>query len=142
MPDIQHSVQIAAKPEAIYPLAATADGFRKWWATDVTEADSAIELGFFNRASVYRLRHIAEKPPIEVEWRCETGQEWTGTRISFRLEAGQNGTLLRFTHADWQAATDYFVSCNTAWGELMYRLKAVAEGKAPGPLFSASGMAY
>ena len=142
MPDIQHSVQIAAKPEVIYPLVATSDGFRKWWAADVTETGGAVELGFFNRASVYRLRPIANKPPIEVEWRCETGQEWAGTRISFRLEAGENGTVLRFTHAGWQAPSDYFVSCNTAWGELMYRLKAVAEGKVPGPLFSAAGMAY
>jgi len=142
MADIQHSVQISAKPEAVYPLVATADGFRQWWATDITEPGGAVELGFFNRTSIYRLRPQIEKPPIEVEWRCETGQEWTGTRIRFRLEAGGTGTLLRFTHADWQAASDYFISCNTAWGELMYRLKAVAEGKAPGPLFSAAGLAY
>jgi hypothetical protein len=142
MPDIEHSVQIAAKPEVIYPLVATAEGFRKWWAADVTEPTGAVELGFFNRASVYRLQLQTEKPPIEVEWSCETGAEWTGTRIRFRLEAGKAGTLLRFTHADWQATSDYFVSCNTAWGELMYRLKAVAEGKTLGPLFSTAGMAY
>jgi|SRR5579859_386699 len=142
MLDIQHSVQIAAKLEAIYPLVATADGFRKWWATDVTETDGAVDLAFFNRMTVYRLRRTVDKPPTEVEWLCETGQEWTGTRISFRLEPGESGTLLRFSHADWQAATDYFVSCNTAWGELMYRLKAAAQGKAPGPLFTTAGMAY
>lgn len=142
MADIQHSVQIAAKPDAIYPLVATADGFRKWWAMDVTEPPLAVELGFFNRTSMYRLRHVVERPPTEVEWRCETGQEWTGTRIRFRLEANKSGSLLRFTHADWQSASDYFVSCNTAWGELMYRLKAVAEGKAPGPLFTNDGLAY
>jgi hypothetical protein len=49
MADIQHSVQIAAKPDAIYPLVATADGFRKWWATDVTEPLHAVELSFFNQ---------------------------------------------------------------------------------------------
>ncbi len=37
---------------------------------------------------------------------------------------------------------DYFVSCNTTWGELMFRLNAAAEGKTPGPLFSAIGLAY
>ena len=142
MPDIQHSVQIAAKPEAVYPLVGTADGFRQWWASDVTEADGAVELGFFNRASVYRLRLQIEKTLVEVEWLCETGEEWTGTRIRFRLDAVGAGTLLRFVHADWKAVSDYFISCNTAWGELMYRLKAVAEGKAPGPLFSTAGMAY
>lgn len=139
---VQHSVQIEAKPEAIYPLVSTAEGFRKWWATDVSEPDGAVELGFFHRASVYRLRRQIDKPPTEVEWRCETGQEWTGTRIRFRLEAGEAGTLLRFAHADWQTSSDYFVSCNTAWGELLYRLKAAAQGKAPGPLFSTAGMAY
>jgi hypothetical protein len=51
-------------------------------------------------------------------------------------------TLLRFSHADWKAETDYFVMCTTTWGELMYRLKATAEGKMPGPLFSAAGLAY
>jgi hypothetical protein len=141
MPDIQHSVQIAAKPEAIYPLVATADGFRKWWATDVTETDGGVDLAFFNRTTVYRLRRTIDKPLTEVEWCCETGQEWTGTRISFRLELANSGILSRFTHADWQVATDYFVSCNTTWGELMYRLKASAEGREPGPLFSAAGMA-
>jgi hypothetical protein len=43
---------------------------------------------------------------------------------------------------DWRAETDYFVACTTTWGELMFRLKATAEGKTPGPLFSATGMAY
>ena len=37
MADIRHSIQIAAKPEAIYPLVSTAKGFSEWWAEDVTE---------------------------------------------------------------------------------------------------------
>ena len=41
-----------------------------------------------------------------------------------------------FSHEGW-AETEYFTNCNTAWGELMYRLKAVAEGKSIGPLFLA-----
>ena len=138
---IRHSVQIAASREAIYPLVSTAGGFRRWWAADVTEAGGAVELGFFNRATVYRLRKTRDSRPTEAEWRCETGQEWTGTRIRFHLEAREPGTLLHFTHADWQTASDYFVSCNTTWGELMYRIKATAEGHVPGPLFSTSGMA-
>jgi hypothetical protein len=50
--------------------------------------------------------------------------------------------VLRFTHAGWAAATDYFFSCNTTWGALMMRLKAAAEGKSPGPLFVKDGMGY
>jgi hypothetical protein len=141
MADIKHSVQIAAKPETVYQLIASGKGFGQWWATDITEPDGAVELGFFNRASVYKLRLTAGKAPFEAEWICETGKEWAGTHIAFRLEASGPGTLLRFTHGKWEAETDYFVSCNTAWGELMFRLKAAAEGKSPGPLFLADGMA-
>jgi len=142
MADIKHSIQISATLEQIYPLVATGKGFSQWWAKDITEPAGAVELGFFNRATVYRLRLEADQPPIQVEWVCETGDEWNSTRITFQMEATKAGTQLHFTHAGWRAESDYFVTCNTTWGELMYRLKAVAEGKTPGPLFSAGGMAY
>lgn len=140
MPDIQHAIQIATKPEIIHPLVATAKGFGQWWATDITEPDGAVELGFFNRATVYRLRLLLNQPPTEAEWVCDTGDEWNTTRIIFLLEETKSGTQLRFTHAGWRAASDYFVSCNTTWGELMFRLKGVAEGRNPGPLFTSKGM--
>lgn len=142
MADIQHSIQIASKPDAIYPLIATAKGFRQWWAADVTESAGTVELGFFNRVTIYRLKIIVDKPPAQAEWVCETGDEWSGTHIIFRLEARGSGGLLRFTHAGWRSETDYFISCNTTWGELMFRLKAAAEGKSRGPLFLASDLAY
>jgi len=62
--------------------------------------------------------------------------------LLFELTEQDGKTLLRFTHANWQAETDYFVSCTTAWGELMFRIKAAAEGKHPGPLFLADSLAY
>jgi hypothetical protein len=140
--DIKHSIPIAAKPETIHPLIATAKGFTRWWAEDVTESGGGVELGFFTRATVYRLRLKTNNAPTHAEWGCETGDEWNGTRIIFRTEAGQSGSVLRFTHGGWKAETDYFVSCNTTWGELMYRLKAVAEGKSPGALFRVGELAY
>jgi hypothetical protein len=126
----------------VHSLVATSAGLANWWAADVTEPDGVIQLGFFNRQTVYRLRKQADNPPDQVEWLCETGQEWKGTRLMFHVESRGNSTLLRFTHGGWQSATDYFVSCNTVWGELMFRLKAAAEGKSPGPLFLRDSLAY
>jgi len=142
MPDIQHSIQIAAAPAAVFPLVATAAGFRQWWAADVEESARAVDLGFFKRATIYRLRLSNSAPSASADWICETGKEWSGTHIVFHLEAGGPGTVLRFQHANWQSATDYFTSCNTTWGALMFRLKAAAEGKSPGPLFLADSMSY
>ncbi len=142
MADIKHSVQIPAAPAVIYPLVATAEGLARWWSADVVEADGVVALGFFNRTTIYRLRLQVDKPGTHVEWLCESGDEWGGTRLIFRLEAGKAGTLLRFAHAGWRAESEYFLSCNTTWGELMYRLKAVARGSAPGPLFLKNDMAF
>ena len=144
MPDIKHSIQIDAAPQVVHPLVASANGFSQWWAADVIEDKTSgnVELGFFNRATVYGVHPIQIAPPRQAHWLCQTGKEWIGTRLLFDL-AEQNGkTLLRFTHADWHAETDYLIACTTTWGELMFRIKAAAEGKTPGPLFSKTGMAY
>jgi hypothetical protein len=139
MADIWHAIQIAAGEGTIYPLVATAKGLQKWWAADITEPDGAVELGFFNRTTIYRLRSTIRRPPGNAEWACESGDEWSGTRLSFQIAAAKSGTLLRFSHAGWRAESEYFTSCNTTWGELMFRLKAAAEGKTPGPLFTREG---
>jgi hypothetical protein len=144
MPDIKHSIQIEAAPQLVHPLVASAAGFSRWWAADVTEDKTSgnVELGFFTRATVYGLHPAQIETPRQAHWLCQTGKEWSGTRLLFDLAEQKGQTQVRFTHADWQAETDYFVACNTTWGELMFRLKAVAEGKTPGPLFSKTGMAY
>jgi uncharacterized protein YndB with AHSA1/START domain len=144
MPDIKHAIQIDAAPSLVFPLVGTADGFKKWWAADVAEDEAGgfADLGFFNRSTVYRLRSHGIAAPLRAHWQCESGKEWSGTHLLFDLTDQNGGTQLRFTHADWAAETDYFVSCNTTWGELMFRLKNAAEGKAPGPLFSTNGLAY
>jgi hypothetical protein len=144
MPDIKHSISIVAEPQLAYPLVATGQGFAQWWASDVTEekAGGTVELGFFKRATVYGLKPIQLVAPRQAHWHCTTGKEWSGTRLLFDLAQDGKNTLLRFTHADWHAETDYFVSCTTVWGELLFRIKATAEGQTPGPLFDAAGLAY
>ena len=148
MADIKHAIQIAVAPGRVHPLVASAAGLKQWWAEDVTEdrATGNVTLGFFNRATVYEL-HLREiAAPLRAHWLCQSGKEWGGTRLLFDLSEQKGQTLLRFTHAGWQAETDYFVACTTTWGELMFRIKAVAEGNTSGshssPLFSASGLAY
>lgn len=131
MPDIKHSIQIDAAPHLVHPFVASAEGFSRWRAADVTEdkTNGNVQLGFFNRATMYGLRPIQIAAPRQAHWLCQSGKEWNGTRLLFDLAEQKGQTLLRFTHADWQAETDYLVACTTTWGELMVRIKAVAEGR-------------
>ena len=43
---------------------------------------------------------------------------------------------------DALVTTPFFVSCNTTWGGLMFRLRSAAEGKPSGPLFQKNSLAY
>jgi len=142
MADISHMIRIAAPVERVAKLVGTADGFTKWWAEDVTATpDGTVSLGFFNRQTVYVLK-LLESSTNRIDWRCESGQEWAGTDIRFDLTPDKAATVLRFTHANWRAATDYFTSCNTTWGELMFRIAADAEGRSRGPLFKRGALGY
>ncbi len=144
MPGIRHSIQIDAPADRVFSLISSGAGFTKWWAEDVTEDAStkSTELGFFKCSTTYRLKPISINAPREADWLCESGKEWANTKIIFKLTENAGKTTLQFTHAGWQSESDYFVSCNTTWGGLMFRIKAATEGKNPGPLFFANGMAY
>ena len=143
MPDINHLVNIARPPEAIFPLVAEGRGFAEWWAEDIfEELGDWVSLGFFDRATVYRLHKEEIVPNARAVWNCESGTEWKDTRLVFELAAKGSTTILNFSHTGWHEDTEYFRMCNTTWGELMYRLKAAAEEKNRGPLFRASDLAY
>jgi uncharacterized protein YndB with AHSA1/START domain len=141
MPDIRHSLVVGAPVDRVRALVATPDGLAKWWAEDVTPVPGspAVELGFFNRTTIYRL--VPKPDAAAVRWACETGKEWEGTDIVFRLQPKDQTTLVEFAHERWAADTPYFVSCNTVWGHLMFVLKDAAEHPhVARPLFTKDGM--
>jgi hypothetical protein len=100
-----------------------------------------VQLGFFKRQTIYRVKLLSSGAE-RVEWLNETGAEWVGTRLLFEIESRGTGCVLRFAHSGWADATEYFRSCNTTWGELMYRIKWSAEGNSQGALFLKGGFAY
>lgn len=144
MPEIRHQLKVAARPEALYPLFSSAAGFSRWWTADcrdVLDRAPAVELSFIGGETAYRLRPHTFIAPMQAIWECETGREWAGTQLTFVSSRLPDGALLRLSHGGWKAETDYFIACNTMWGALMFRLKAVAEGLPAGPLFRAGGVA-
>ncbi len=98
---------------------------------------SVAEFGFKNRSALFRMRIEELQPGRRVVWSCLGGTpEWTGTRLTWDLTPRDGGTDLRVMHGAWRSTEGAFARCNSTWGELRYRLKAYAEGKAPGPHFS------
>ena len=140
MHELIHSIEITASPKAIFPLVSSPEGLQQWWAEDMTPVDGGAELGFFDRKTIYRLRTLTLIAPASAAWLCETGDQWEGTRIIFSLLPKGVKTELGLRHEGWKELTPYYVSCNTTWGSLLWRLKAAAEGKKPGAMFSKGGV--
>jgi hypothetical protein len=60
--------------------------------------------------------------------------EWNGTKLTWDIvKSDGDGVTLRFTHSGWREMTDFCTSCNSMWGNLMFRLKDSVEGKGRGP---------
>ncbi len=137
MPDLLHQISIAAPPETVYASLATQAGLRGWWTRDAVAEEqigSRAEFGFDHRSVVFRMSVEELVRGKRVGWSCHGDHpEWKGTRLVWEITPDGEGSVLRFRHQHWKEASDFFAMCNSTWGELIYRLRDHAEGKAPGP---------
>jgi uncharacterized protein YndB with AHSA1/START domain len=137
MPDLKHQVPIDAPPARVYAAFSTQNGMRNWWTAD-TKMDERVggkaEFGFDKRAMVFRM-HI-EKLDLGKQFvmQCQGDHpEWDGTTLTWTIDSPVDKTIVRFTHSGWKEVTEFCASCNSMWGNLMFRLKGYLEGKNPGP---------
>jgi uncharacterized protein YndB with AHSA1/START domain len=137
MAEIRHLISIDAPPRDVYAALATQAGLRSWWTADSTTDEKTggkAEFGFDRRGAVFRMTIESLDPGHEVVWKCHgDNPEWVGTILTWSIQSEGGGSLLRFTQSGWRDMTDMVATCNSTWGELMYRLKAYVEGKNPGP---------
>ncbi|MCL4486685.1 MAG: SRPBCC domain-containing protein [Chloroflexi bacterium] len=137
MPDLKHQAPIDASPEKVYAAVATQNGMRHWWTAD-TKMDEKVggkaEFGFDKRGMVFRMDITKLDAGKQVVMQCHGDHpEWAGTTLTWTIEQQDGKAMLRLNHSAWKEVTDFCASCNSMWGNLMYRLKAYVEGKNPGP---------
>jgi uncharacterized protein YndB with AHSA1/START domain len=137
MAEIKHQIPIDATPDKVYAALATQAGLRGWWTADAKADERAggkAEFGFDKRGMVFRMAIEMLEPSKRVIWRCHGDHpEWDGTTLTWEIAREDGVTMLRFTHSGWKSISEFCATCNSSWGELMYRLKDYVEGRAPGP---------
>jgi uncharacterized protein YndB with AHSA1/START domain len=131
MTDLFHNVPINAAPDKVYAAIATQAGMQGWWTRDTTmtaKVGGKAEFGFDNRGMVFRMTDDDLKPNRSVRLNCSGDHpEWAGTTLEWRVEPTPDGSVLKFIHRGWRETTDFASSCNSMWGQLMFRLKAFVE---------------
>jgi len=130
MAAIKHLLIIKGSPEKVYSAITTKSGIASWW-TDETEIGNNVgEINVFDFGERYHneMKIINLIPEKRVEWECIVGdKEWIGTKFIFEIEENENGSALKFAHANWGEETDFFASCNYQWGYYMTSLKQYCE---------------
>ena len=151
MPHIRHTVLIEAPASVVYDAITTQQGLAGWWTPNVTATPAVNTVARFPFGpTYYKEMRITELEPHKlVKWTCIAGaDEWTGTHLSFALEAGDKkillqvhpeaggqieqlagdeATVLVFHHDDWAAYTPMFAECNYTWGQFLRSLKLLCE---------------
>jgi len=137
VPDLHHSVPIAAAPPTVYAALATQSGMQGWWTRDTVmdaRAGGAAQFGFDRRGMVFRMTILDLSPGRSLRMRCAGEQpEWAGTTLEWNIDPTPEGSVLHFVHRDWREMTEFCASCNSMWGQLMFRLKAFAQTGTPNP---------
>jgi len=138
MADLNHVVPINASPDGVYAAVATQAGMRSWWTAD-TQMDARVggkaEFAFNNRGIIFRMTIKELEPGRCVVMSCHGDpDDWNGTTLRWDIFANDGGgSTLKFVHSGWREMTDFCASCNTMWGNLMFRLKDSLEGNSRGP---------
>jgi uncharacterized protein YndB with AHSA1/START domain len=137
MADLSHQVPIDAPAAKVYAAIATQNGMRNWWTADTQMEERTggkAEFGFDKRGMVFRMDIKALESAKRVVMQCHGDHpEWNGTTLTWTMDSEDGKTVVRFIHSGWEGVTDFCASCNSMWGNLMYRLKGYVEGRDPGP---------
>ena len=128
--EINHRVGIKASPESIYEALTTNEGLTTWWTNDISGAGavgSTIKFRFNGGGPDFTVTKLIPNKTVCWQHSGNMPESWMGTAIIFQLEAAEGQTIVRFTHANWQEATDFMAHCSTKWAVFLLSLKDALE---------------
>lgn len=132
MADILHMVPMEASPGAVYQAITTAEGLRSWWTGDAqAEPEQGSEAVFRFEGGQVEMRFRIEslEPDQSVAWTVlePAPPEWEGTRVTFELTPGEQGTNVLFGHRDWESTEGSFPAISYNWSYYLTSMKQYLE---------------
>ena len=130
MAELKHLVVIDAPVNTVYRALTEQTGLAGWWTQEAVAEPQVESFAEFNFGDRYhnKMRIVGLDEDKRIEWECLEGdEEWVGTTFIFSLEPIDGQTIVRFSHGNWRAMTDFFATCNYHWGFYMRSLKSYCE---------------
>ena len=125
MTSIKNLFHINAPKEKVYTAIATIEGLSNWWTTEITgesKVDGVIQFHFGGGGPDMKVTEM--QPDESITWECVGGaEEWKGNIFTFKLDQNEGKTRVRFEHAGWKEANDFYASCAFSWGRYLESLR-------------------
>lgn len=124
MSNFSTSFTVDQTPDEVF---AAINDVRGWWTGDIEGGTTALGDEFtYRHEDVHRsTQRITELVPgRRVEWLVTDAHlsftadpaEWKGTQVVFDIDAGTDGTEVRFTHVGLSPDVACYDACSSAWG--------------------------
>jgi len=130
MVEINHQIGIKGTPSQVYHALTTNDGLAQWWTNDVSGAgvvDSVIEFRFNGSGPDFLVTELIPDKIVRWQHHGNMPEAWIGTEVLFQLQQDGDQVFIRFTHSNWEQASDFMAHCNTKWAVFLLSLKAAIE---------------
>ncbi len=112
MAEIVHRVHVSAAPAEVLRALR----------------EQTLRVAFWPVETKLCMRTTANGEASKVAWSCVEGPaEWVGTDISIDVAPDGDETVVRFSHRNWRASTDFMADCATSWARVLLGLKSQLE---------------
>ena len=116
MADILHDFPIKAPIDRVFQAVSTPQGLDCWWTqrSEGRPAEGAEYELWFGPQHDWRARVTRCAPNYAFEMKIlDADEDWTRTRVGFRLESREGATWVRFYHTGWPSVNEHYrISCN------------------------------
>jgi hypothetical protein len=132
---------VDAEPKVVYDGVATSEGINGWWSNHTQGPEgvgSTMRVAFPDAPITFDFEVTEETSGQRVEWKCLSGPpEWIGTTVSFDVQKDAEGnTSVLFAHDGWRTTEESFPFIAYSWGQILPRLKKLAETDTRDPFFA------
>ncbi len=130
MHNIYHDLPIKASSDKVFDALASAEGISAWWSLSTKGAPVEGELYEldFGPGYLWEARVVSCTASSALEWEMtKADEEWTGTRVGFRLVESSGKTTVQFYHTGWPENNDHYRSSSYCWAMYLRILKRTIE---------------
>jgi uncharacterized protein YndB with AHSA1/START domain len=130
MADICHDFPIKGSAAQVFAAISSAEGLNSWWSKTCTGTPHEGAQYVFGFGPGYDWRAVVTQcvPDSVIEFQMtQADEDWTGSRLNFRLDGNEGVTNVVFRHSGWPEENQHYrISCY-CWAMYLRHLKRYVE---------------